>query len=192
MVMPSSDPLYSDQADADELLGLERGRVRLAAYDSRWNLLFREMAIRVQDVLGDRILAIEHVGSTAVPGLSAKPILDMLVGIAEFEAGRAMVSDLVTLEFEYRPDEEIPDRHYFRKLAGNRRTHHLSLAEPNSRYYRRTLGFRDALREDQALAHAYQMLKVDLAKRYPQDRAGYLAGKTDFVLAVLDSRGLLD
>jgi GrpB-like predicted nucleotidyltransferase (UPF0157 family) len=175
-----------------EPLGLERGRVRIVPYDPRWPQLFHDIAAQVRDLLGDRIITIEHVGSTAVPGLSAKPILDILVGIADFEAARVLSTPLTQLNFEYRADEEIPDRHYFRKLAGSRRTHHLSLAEPCSRHYRNTLGFRDALRENPHLRTAYDLLKRDLAARFPADREQYLNGKTGFVLGVLASRGLLD
>jgi GrpB-like predicted nucleotidyltransferase (UPF0157 family) len=154
-------------------------------YDVRWPGLFREAAAEISRTLGSRILNIEHVGSTAVTGLAAKPILDLLVGVADFEAARALVPELAALGYEFRPDEEIADRHYFRRRHGSQRTHHLSLAEPSSAHYRNTMQFRDALRSDPQLAHAYQALKLSLAQRFPQDRQSYQAGKTDFVLGVL-------
>jgi GrpB-like predicted nucleotidyltransferase (UPF0157 family) len=172
-----------------EPLGLERGRVRVIAYDARWPDVFQQTAAEIRALVGDAVLAIEHVGSTAVPGLSAKPILDVLVGVADFEAALDLVPRLATLGFEFRPDEDIPDRHYFRKLAGSRRTHHLSLAEPGSRHYRRTVVFRDALREDPECRTAYDRLKLELAVQFPEDRERYLDGKTAFVLGILDSVG---
>lgn len=104
--------------------------------------------------------------------------------------GRELFADLLSLGFEYRPDEEIPDRHFFRKRAGGRRTHHLSLAEPDSSHYRTTLIFRDALRGDPALARGYEALKLGLARRYPRDRESYQNGKNDFVLQVLRTHGV--
>lgn len=174
-----------------EILGLERGRVRVVPYDPRWAELFEQSANELRRVLRSRILAVEHTGSTAVPGLAAKPILDLLVVVPAFDACSDIIADLSQLHFEFRPQEEIPDRHYLRiVLADGRRTHHLSLAESGSDYYRRTLGFRDALRENEDLRRSYETLKIDLARRYPLDREAYLAGKTEFVLSVLRSRGL--
>jgi GrpB-like predicted nucleotidyltransferase (UPF0157 family) len=167
-------------------LGLESGRALVVPYDRRWPGLFLEAAAEIRDALGGRILSIEHVGSTSVPGLAAKPILDLLAGVADFDAARALAPELAALGYEFRPHEEIPDRHYFRRREGSRRTHHLSLAEPTAAHYRDTLTFRNALRRDPQLATAYQDLKLSLARRFPRDRESYQAGKTDFVLAVLN------
>ena len=174
----------------DDALGLERGRAIVVPYDPRWPALFEEMAAQIKRVAGDRILAVEHVGSTSIPGLAAKPILDILVSVPDFEKARELVPDLTSLGFEFRPHEEIPDRHYFCLLIGTRRTHHLSLAHPDSNHYRVTIAFRDALRSDRKLAEAYETLKLDLARRYPRDRDRYIDGKTEFVLGVLRSCGL--
>jgi len=170
-------------------LGLERGRARVVPYDPRWPALFEDIAAEIRRTGGNRILTVEHVGSTSVPGLAAKPILDLMIGVRDFEAARLLVPDLAILGFEFRPDEETPDRHYFRRLDGERRTHHLSLAEPTSRFYRNTIAFRDALRAEPDLAKAYEALKLDLARRFPRDRESYLYGKTGFVMDVLQ-RGL--
>jgi len=188
--MPSRGSSDLDPEVAFGPLGLESGRVIIVAHDVRWANLFQSLADQIREALDGLALAIEHVGSTAVPGLVAKPILDVLVGIASFKDGYAMVPALAKLEFEHRPDEEIPDRHFFRRLAGGLRTHHLSLAEPGSSHYRRTVGFREALREDSTLRAAYGELKAKLARDYPRDRERYLAGKTEFVLSVLKARGL--
>jgi GrpB-like predicted nucleotidyltransferase (UPF0157 family) len=174
----------------DDALGLERGHAIVVPYDQRWPALFEELAAQIKRVAGDRILGVEHVGSTSIPGTAAKPILDILVSVADFEKARELVPDLAALGFEFRPNEEIPDRHYFRRLVGSVRTHHLSLAEPSSRHYRVTLAFRDTLRSDRTLAQAYENLKLDLARRYPRDREAYTNGKTEFVLNVLRSCGL--
>jgi GrpB-like predicted nucleotidyltransferase (UPF0157 family) len=171
-----------------DAIGLESGHVIIVAYDPRWPALFDEAAHEIRSTAGDAILHIEHVGSTSVPGLTAKPIIDMLAAVRDFQAALALVPALATLGFEFRPQEEIPDRHYFRRRAGGLRTHHLSLAEPASAHFRNTIVFRDALRSDVQLARAYATLKQDLARRFPRDREAYLQGKTDFVMGVVGAR----
>jgi GrpB-like predicted nucleotidyltransferase (UPF0157 family) len=166
-------------------LGLESGTVTVVPYDERWVRLFEEAADELRNALGPRITNIHHVGSTAVSGLAAKPVLDILVTIPDFERARGLAPLLANLGYEYRPQEEIPDRHYFRRLRGTTRTHHLSLAESTSHYHRATIAFRDALRRDHTLADAYAALKHELAAQFPRDRQSYLEGKTAFVQSVL-------
>jgi GrpB-like predicted nucleotidyltransferase (UPF0157 family) len=174
-----------------EPLGLRRGQVIVVPYDPRWPILFEESSAELRMALGPSILAVHHVGSTAVPGLCAKPILDVLVSVPNFDDARELFTQLDALGYEFRPDEEIPDRHYFRRpLGGELRTHHLSLAEPDSRHQRVTLGFRDALRRDPELAAAYARLKLTLARRFPLDRPAYIDGKTQFVKDALAAIGL--
>jgi GrpB-like predicted nucleotidyltransferase (UPF0157 family) len=176
-------------SNREDPLGLASGRVTVVAYDERWPALFQEAAAELRRSLGDRILEIEHVGSTSVPGLVAKPVLDILVGVPELRRALDLVPDLEKLGYEYRPYEDTPDRHYFRRWAGGLRTHHLSLAEPTSSHYRLTLVFRDVLRANAALAEEYGVLKHALAERFPCDREAYLEGKTEFVMQVLNSHG---
>lgn len=166
-------------------LGLESGTVVVVPYDRRWPQLFEEAAAELRAAIGADIIDVHHVGSTAIPGLAAKPILDILVTVPDFERARNLVPILATLGYEFRPQEEIPDRHYFRRRGGTIRTHHLSLAEATSHHHRATLAFRDALRRNAALVSEYAALKHDLAARFPRDRIAYLDGKTEFVRRVL-------
>ena len=171
-----------------EPLGLQRGQVIVVPYDPRWPGLFDEAAGQLRASLGSAILDVQHVGSTAVPGLCAKPILDVLVSVRDFAVAREMIPQLATLGYEFRPDEEIPDRHYFRRPPGGElRTHHLSLSEPGSRHHTVTLAFRDALRRNPGLAAAYARLKLELARRFPFDRPAYIEGKSQFVRDALAS-----
>lgn len=166
-------------------LGLESGTVVVVDYDPRWPDEFTRVARELYAAVGPAVVGVHHVGSTAVPGLCAKPVLDVLVSVPDLNASLKLVPTLEELGYEFRPDEEIPDRHYFRRRRGPIRTHHLSLAEPTSRYYAVTLGFRDALRSDPKIAAAYCGLKRDLAKRFPRDRTAYINGKTAFIATVL-------
>lgn len=170
-----------------EALGLRRGVVELVSYDSRWPLIFEDTAAELRAALGRSILAVHHVGSTSVPNLSAKPVLDVLVAVPDFDQALQLVPNIEALGYVFRRDEEIEDRHYFRRGNDTARTHHLSLATPTSRHYIDTLAFRDALRSNARLAAEYEELKLTLARAFPRDRESYINGKTHFVMSVLRS-----
>lgn len=170
-------------------LGLRRGTVKVVEFDERWPGLFVEASRELSEALGPKILAVHHVGSTSVPGLCAKPVLDIQVTIQDFDRGLDLVPVLCTLGYVFRADEEIVDRHYFRRGHRDVRTHHLSLAELDSHYHRVTLAFRDALRSDPTLVKEYGTLKQSLARKFPRDRQAYIDGKCDFIARILDSLG---
>ena len=124
-----------------EPLGMIVERPELVPYDERWPAVFDRLRRSLADRLGDRILSVHHVGSTSVPGLSAKPILDVLIGVESLAASLECVPVLAELGFEYGPEDDIPDRHYFRGRRGGLRTHHLSLAEETSSHFVNSLVF---------------------------------------------------
>ena len=174
-------------ADTDAL-GLEGNSVAIVPHDPRWAALFERASDELKTALGPSIIEVYHVGSTSVPGLCAKPILDMLITIPRLDRGALLIPDLADLG--YKPGEDdISDRLFFQRWRGRMRTHHVSLAEPGSHYHTATLAFRDALRNDRALADRYCDLKRVLASRFPTDRISYLNGKTDFVLSALKAYG---
>jgi GrpB-like predicted nucleotidyltransferase (UPF0157 family) len=173
-----------------EALGLESKTVRVAAYDSRWPQLFRAEAARLAAAVaaaGLPSLIFEHVGSTAVPGLAAKPILDLAAGRASENAATLYVPVFEGAGYVYRGNGGLPGREFFRR--GELRSHHLHLVELYGDHWRRYLVFRDALRSDAALRDEYAALKGRLAVRFPRDREAYIEGKTAFVEAVV--RGLI-
>ena len=132
-------------------------------------------------------LIIEHTGSTAVPGLAAKPILDILAGHQKGASVPAYIEVFTEAGYVHRGEQEIPGREFFRR--GNPRAYHLHLTEIDSPFWRNHLTFRDRLRADNTLRDAYAALKRDLAARFPRDREAYIAGKESFVSKVLGSSG---
>lgn len=162
------------------------GAIVIAGYDPLWPAQAAEEMARIQAALGDRLLAIEHVGSTSVPGLAAKPILDLMAGIPTLDDAPACVPLLAAIGFEYRPvvEDTMPDDRYFRKQVNGQRTHQLHMVALGGDFWVRHLAFRDALRADPALAAEYAALKRQLAARYGSDRLGYTEAKTDFIRAV--------
>ena len=167
--------------------------IALIPYNPRWPELFTTEAARLREVLGsDCIIAVEHFGSTAVPGLAAKPIIDMLVAVTSLkEAREHAVPALEALGYAYWSDDPAPDRLFFVKgLPPNGpRTHHVHIVEPTVSHNPRLgafefadrLLFRDYLRAHPDEAQRYEDLKRDLAARFSDDREAYTNGKTEYV-----------
>ncbi|MGH7636346.1 MAG: GrpB family protein [Gemmatimonadaceae bacterium] len=164
-------------------LGLSSGTVRVVPYDPAWPRLFTEEADRIRGVLGDLPVVLEHTGSTAVPGLAAKPILDILGGHPQDGDVSSYIAAIKRAGYVHRGEQGIPGRHFFRR--GDPRSFHLHLAVRNGSFWREHLTFRDALRRDPGLRAEYEGLKLALAARYPSDRESYIDGKTAFVRNVL-------
>src|SRR5205814_208261 len=144
-------------------LGLEPGAVRLVVYDEAWRLLFCQERDRLLASLarGARVMHLEHIGSTAVLGLAAKPILDMLAAPADAGSVDSFVPPLQQAGYEYRPLVSTADRHFFRR--GVPRQYHLHLTQFGSAVWNDQLTFRDRLRADASVARAYETLKRELA-----------------------------
>jgi GrpB-like predicted nucleotidyltransferase (UPF0157 family) len=173
----------SPRGDAPPL-GLPRGTVALARPHAAWPRLFERERDRLRQALEPLPLGIEHIGSTAVPGLLAKPILDLMIGYPVGESLGAYLSRLERAGYEPMGERGIPGREF---LATGRaiRTHHVHLVEQGGGFWRAHIRFRDILRERPDLAAAYAALKAELAARYPADRDAYTEGKNEFIAEVL-------
>lgn len=153
-------------------------------YDPSWPLAFERLAARARDALGVIVDRVEHVGSTAVPGLAAKPIVDVDVVLRDAEDLERAVRALAVLGYEHRGELGVDGRHAFAWPAHEPR-HHLYVCVPGSAGLQDHLAFRDALRANRALAARYAALKQELAARFAHDRERYVEGKTAFVRDVL-------
>lgn len=167
----------------DPALGLESGTVRLVPYNPAWPRLFAAEAVRIAEVSAPLPLQLEHTGSTSVPGLAAKPIIDILAGRPPGEPAAPYVAALRRAGYDHRGEQGIPGREFFRR--GDPRSYHVHLTEVDSPFWRDHLSFRDVLRADPSVAAAYEELKRELAARYPRDREAYIMGKGPFVVEVL-------
>ena len=164
-------------------LGLQRGTVSLSSHREEWHQLFNEERSLILDAIDEHAIDIEHVGSTAICGIVAKPILDVMVGILTFEDGEKCVRPLEQLGYEYKGENGVPARHFFGK--GSPRTHHLHMVAADSDFWKHHLLFRDYLISNRQVAEEYNILKLDLAARFPRDREAYTNGKEAFVMRVL-------
>lgn len=165
------------------LPGLARGLVILAEPAPEWAGLYAEEAARISAALGPAVVAIEHYGSTSIPGIKAKPIIDLLVGMPRLDDALNHIAAMAALGYDHAAHAGVPDHHVFGRGAA--RTHLAHFVEHEGSSWFECLRFRDRLRADPGLAQAYERLKVELAARHPQDRAAYTAGKTAFVAGVL-------
>ena len=159
----------------------------VVAHDPAWPVRFRIEARLLQVALANLKPAVEHIGSTSVPGLAAKPVIDMLVGVPSLDAFEAYVDRLANYGYEYIPEYErvLPERRFFKRMVRGVRTHHVHVVQVNGLYWKRYLKFRNHLRADPWLAARYAEVKRRLAGRFENDRDAYTNGKTGFIEAVL-------
>jgi GrpB-like predicted nucleotidyltransferase (UPF0157 family) len=150
-------------------------------YHAEWPSLFIDIGRRLRQELGDRALRIDHIGSTSVPGLDAKPVIDVQVSVASLEPIDSLCPPIERAGFVYRPGAERTKR-YFRERPGTRRTH-LHVRKAGSFNEQFALLFRDFLRTHPRRAAEYAALKYDLAARFatPEQRHDYVTAKTPFV-----------
>ena len=160
------------------------GSIVVSDYDPNWPTLFEQERTRIKNVLGSFALAIEHMGSTAVPGLPSKPIIDLLVGVPSLEEARERcIEPIEALGYKYVPEYAswIPGELFFRKGPPGPWTHHVHLMEPSYPRWDALLVFRDYLRAHPEAARAYANIKRALAASSKDDIAAYRNGKSMFV-----------
>ncbi len=161
--------------------------IEIVTYDPAWPARFEAEKSLLLDVFRAVSVQVEHVGSTAVPGLGAKPVIDILLGVDHLVDVEARTPDLVARGYEYirRYEGEFPERRLFAKPQQRPRSFHLHAVERSTAFWRRQLTFRDCLRRRPEVAAEYYDLKVRLAAEFGNDRDGYARAKTEFVEAVL-------
>jgi GrpB-like predicted nucleotidyltransferase (UPF0157 family) len=154
--------------------------VVIVEYDLRWVDMFTEEKARIHEALDGLEVAVEHVGSTSVPGLAAKPIIDMLAVVPDPGTGEKTIAPLTMLGYEYRGALGIPGRLYFTR-GGPPHTHHLHLYPRDNPEIARHLLFRDYLIANPNAAREYAELKQALAVKFRNDREAYTEAKGDFI-----------
>lgn len=161
----------------------------LVAPDPGWPAAYALARDEILSFLPMPPLLIEHIGSTAVPGLAAKPVIDIIVLVAHMAPALAAISQLERIGYEFRPEVSSPTRLFLRRYgADGVRTHHLHIHTDHGDV-RRHLLFRDRLRADATTRQHYEALKRDLARRHAGDREAYAKGKDAFIDAVVRAAG---
>ncbi len=172
--------------DALPLLGLDQRSVRLRPYTARWAELYLIEAQAIRSALGARALDVQHVGSTAVPGMTAKPILDIAVGVATLDEFRQCIEPLAQLGYEHAHWAGLQNNEVFGK--GVNRTHLVHVVQHGGPVWNDYLRFRNLLRSQPETARSYEHLKVALSLRYAENRAAYTESKHAFIRGVLDAQ----
>ena len=189
---PPTDPFTPRRLDPpNTYTALMVEPVVIVSYDSEWSRGFAQLEAALVAALGPRILRVEHVGSTAVPGLCAKPIVDLDVVIANDADLAELVVRLDGLGYEHTGDQGVPGREAFRASSaqGPSVEHHLYVCREGAAELRRHLAFRDFLITHPAHAQEYGALKRGLADSFGKDREGYTSAKTEFIERVLREAG---
>lgn len=174
--------------------------IYLADHDPRWPQLFEEERARLQTAIGEWATDIQHVGSTSIPGIAAKPIIDIAVHLRSLVDALYCITPLMELGYECLGDFGIPGRIYFRKRTdqplrgqsheGIGRTHQIHMYELTNEQYEKQIVFRDYLRAHPDAAREYEALKRQLAERHARDVEAYALAKSDFVQIILRSAAL--
>jgi GrpB-like predicted nucleotidyltransferase (UPF0157 family) len=157
----------------------------IVSYDATWPRQFESERNLLGDLLAPWLAGpMEHIGSTAVPGMPAKPIIDIMAAVKDLDTSRGAIPILEAAKYCYAPYRADVE-HWFCKPKPSARTHHLHLVPYASRVWNETLMFRDRLRREPATARRYIALKLKLAQAHRTDRNAYTEGKTAFVLSVV-------
>lgn len=164
--------------------------VRIAQYSSDWPLMFDAEAGHLRSVFPSREFELEHIGSTAVPGMAAKPVIDMLLGASSLKSIEEQISALRSLGYRYVPEHEdqLPQRRYFVKPVQGEAQFHLHAVEKQSPFWRDHVGFRDVLRSDRRVFEGYLALKRNLAESLKMERGAYTDAKAPFIVAVINAQ----
>ncbi|HEX8552087.1 MAG TPA: GrpB family protein [Abditibacteriaceae bacterium] len=157
-------------------------KIEIEEYSVAWPQMLAEEKARLESVIPYSI-NIEHIGSTAVPGLAAKPVIDIMLGLTDFAQADSLVRPIESLGYEYvsQFEDEMPYRRFFRKENCGVRTHHIHAVSVGSEFWIRHLRFRDYLRNRPDVAAEYACLKRSLAQQEWADMNEYAGAKTDFI-----------
>jgi GrpB-like predicted nucleotidyltransferase (UPF0157 family) len=169
------------------MIGQHKRDFTIHPYQSSWKDQFEQEANILQHTLGKLVLRIEHIGSTAVPGIHAKAIIDIMVAVKSLNKAIQLIPLLESLGYVYRPIDTVPEGMYFRKgQIQQYRTHHLNLVEHESRFWKNQLAFRDYLCGHAHIAAEYVELKRQIAEEFTRTHEIDPHAKTAFVTKVLE------
>ena len=173
------------------MLGLKEGIVKLVEYDPKWKDLYEKEKKLILESIDDVVIDIQHIGSTAIPGMQAKPIIDIMIGLKSIALKKKYENKLNDLGYEFEgwnteESTNIIYRNFFKKIKNNYRTHHLHLFIVNSEIWNKHINFRDYLIDNKETASEYVSLKYELMRKFPKDRKNYTDAKSKFINMIVD------
>jgi GrpB-like predicted nucleotidyltransferase (UPF0157 family) len=168
-------------------LGLVTGTVRIEDYNPEWKDEFLKEEILLKKQLQGYVVDIQHVGSTSIVGCSAKPIIDIAIGVESLQYGEKLIPAICNLNYIYDGDGRIPGRHFFKKKVGELSTHYIHLEPIGGKLWSNHILFRDYLNQHPLLIIEYSNLKQYLEKDFAENRDQYAIGKNPFIEQVLET-----
>ncbi len=154
-------------------------KIEVVPYDPDWSNRFKMEADEITSVFEQEVVAIHHIGSTAIPSISAKPIIDILVEVKDIKKIDIFNAEMIKRGYQSKGEFGITDRRFFIKGDEVNRTHHIHVFESGHPEIERHLNFRDYMVTHPGEAETYGRLKEELAQKYPEDIEGYIAGKDE-------------
>lgn len=167
-------------------IGLPRGTVEVRDYDPAWKVEFEDEKNVLLQHFPREILEVSHGGSTSVPDMRSKPIIDMFAVVPNLADAESLRERLEALGYHYRGEEGVPGRILFAKGPEEKRTHHLNLVEKTNEQWLNHISLREYYIRHPDVARQYMELKESLAKQFPNDRGDYGKGKKEFIQSVLE------
>ncbi|NHJ84923.1 MAG: GrpB family protein [Asgard group archaeon] len=157
-------------------------------YNPEWVVIYAQEAKMIKEILKNRLIDIQHIGSTAIPEIAAKPVIDMMIGLKSLENAPECIELLVKNGYCYiqRHEAIIPDRRFLRKPSEGLRKFHIHMVEYDGRLWREYISFRDYLRENDNIREEYEQLKKELAAKFKADRGSYVDGKDAYVKRIIE------
>ena len=162
-------------------LGTDGGNIEIVEYRPEWHVIFEHEKAAILERCRPRVIEVHHVGSTSVPGLAAKPLLDIMPVVANPDDGEDAVKPMATLGYRYREDNGLPGRFYFDKIVDGRTVVYAHMYPQDHSDVGKLVAFRDHLRTHQEATLAYERLKRELASKYRDDRVSYTDAKGAFI-----------
>lgn len=163
---------------------MARRVIEVVAHNPDWPKLFKKEADEIKAVFGQEVVVIHHIGSTAIPGISAKPIIDVLVEVQDIEKIDDFNEEMTGRGYQPKGEFGIPKRRFFIKGGDATRTHHIHVFQTGHPGIESHLNFRDYMIAHPEEAQAYSRLKEELARRFPEDIESYMAGKDGLIKGV--------
>jgi len=169
----------------EEIIGLDRKIVKLSQFCPEWIKLYKDEEKKLEKAIGSLVVDIKHIGSTSIPGICAKPIIDILVGVDSMKTADKTIGIMEKSGYQFKGEAGIPGRYFFVKGTEDKRTHHLHMIVHNSERWGNYLLFRECLLNNKTIRDEYCKLKIKSAKKYEHDRELYTESKSNFIQKTL-------
>ncbi|MEG2656868.1 MAG: GrpB family protein [Clostridium sp.] len=168
------------------MVGLPKNSVMLYPYSEEWSMLFEKEKINIYNCIKEYVIDIQHVGSTSIKGMYAKPIIDIVVAIKNLEDGFKLIDDIESIGYHFKGSLGKSNRFFFWKGNDKSNTHNLHIVQHGDKNFDNLILFRNFMSNHCDYREEYCRLKLDLANKYKEDRDAYTKSKTKFIVNVIE------